>query len=182
MLDSIKGVVLEAKKDEISVDVRGFGILVNAVMESGIPTVGDEIFLYTYLSITQNGVNIYGFENKSERELFKTVVKVPNVGPKTAFSLISGLGGAGIRRALDENNPETISRVKGIGSKTAKRIILELKDKLELEPRKEFDEARKALLSLGFSSSEADQAIREVTKGSDYLPVDEIVKKVLKEA
>jgi Holliday junction DNA helicase RuvA len=181
MLESIKGVVSNIEKEKISVNVGGFGFLVNAIMESGLPTVGDEIFLYTYLSITQNGVDIYGFENKSERELFKTLMKVPNIGPKTAFSLIIGLGSSGIRRALDEDNPDPIMKVKGIGSKTAKRIILELKDKLKLAPRKEFEEAKKALITIGYSPREADEAISEVVKDADYLSVDEIVKKVLKE-
>jgi Holliday junction DNA helicase RuvA len=181
MLESIKGVVSDIEKEKISINVGGFGFLVNALLESGKPAVGDEIFLYTYLSITQNGVDIYGFENKSERELFKTLMTVPNIGPRTAFSLMVGLGSGGIRKALDEENPEPITRVKGIGSKTAKRIILELKDKLKLAPRKELEEAKKALITIGYSSKEADEAINEVMKDADYLSVDEIVKKVLKE-
>jgi Holliday junction DNA helicase RuvA len=181
MLESIKGIVLEVEKEKISINVGGFGFLVNAFMESGIPTIGDEISLYTHLAITQNGLDIYGFENKTERDLFRTIIKVPNIGPKTAFSLMLGLGGSGIRKALDANDPEQISKVKGIGSKTAKRIILELKDKLKLAPRKEFEEAKKALIAIGYSSKEADQAISEAVKDADYLSVDEIVKKVLKE-
>jgi len=181
MLESIKGVVLDIEKDKISVSVGGFGFSINTVMESETPTVGDEIFLYTHLSINQNGVDIYGFENKLEKELFRTIIKVPNIGPKTAFSLMLGLGGSGIRKALDANDPEPISKVKGIGSKTAKRIILELKDKLKMAPGKEFEEAKKALISIGYSSKEADQAIYEVVKDEDFLSVDEIVKKVLKE-
>lgn len=181
MLESIKGIVLDIEKEKISVNVGGFGFLVNTVMESGVPTIGDEISLYTHISITQNGVDIYGFENKTERDLFRTIIKVPNIGPKTAFSLMLGLGGSGIRRALDANDPDPISNVKGIGSKTAKRIILELKDKLKMAPAKEFEEAKKALISIGYSSKEAEQAIYEVVKNADYLSVDEIVKKVLKE-
>jgi Holliday junction DNA helicase RuvA len=181
MLESIKGVVLEVEKEKISINVGGFGFLVNAFIESGIPTIGDEISLYTHMSITQNGVDIYGFENKTERDLFRTIIKVPNIGPKTAFSLMLGLGGSGIRKALDANDPEQISKVKGIGSKTAKRIILELKDKLKMAPAKEFEEAKKALISIGYSPKEADQAICEAVKDTDYLSVDEIVKKVLKE-
>jgi Holliday junction DNA helicase RuvA len=181
MLESIKGIVLDIEKEKISVSVGGFGFLVNTVMESGAPTIGDEISLYTHISITQNGVDIYGFENKTERDLFRTIIKVPNIGPKTAFSLMLGLGGSGIRRALDANDPEPISNVKGIGSKTAKRIILELKDKLKMAPAKELEEAKKALISIGYSSKEAEQAIYEVVKNADYFSVDEIVKKVLKE-
>jgi Holliday junction DNA helicase RuvA len=181
MLESIKGIVIDVEKGKISVNVGGFGFLVNAVLESETPTVGDEIFLYTHLSINQNGFDIYGFENKTERELFRTILKVPNIGPKTAFSLMQGLGGGGIRRALEASDPEPISKVKGIGSKTAKRIILELKDKLKLAPKKEFEEAKKALTAIGYSSKEAEQAICEVMKDTDYLSVDEIVKKVLKE-
>jgi Holliday junction DNA helicase RuvA len=180
MLESIKGVVLNVEKEKISVSVGGFGFLINVFIESAIPTVGDEIFLYTHMSLTQNGVDVYGFENRSERDLFRTIIKVPNIGPKTAFSLMIGLGGSGIRRALEANDPEPISRVKGIGSKTAKRIILELKDKLKLAPAKEFEEARKALISIGYSSKEADQSISEVVKDGEYLSVDEIVKRVLK--
>jgi Holliday junction DNA helicase RuvA len=180
MLESIKGVVLNVEKEKISVSVGGFGFLVNTFMESEIPTVGDEIFLYTHLSLSQNGVDIYGFENRTERDLFRTIIKVPNIGPKTAFSLMIGLGGSGIRKALEANDPEPISRVKGIGSKTAKRIILELKDKLKTAPAKEFEEARKALISIGYSSKEADQAISEVVREGEYLSVDEIVKRVLK--
>ena len=181
MLESIKGIVLDIEKEKISVNVGGFGLLVNTVMESGVPTIGDEISIYTHMSITQNGVDVYGFENKIERDLFRAIIKVPNIGPKTAFSLVLGLGGSGIRRALEANDPAPISSVKGIGSKTAKRIILELKDKLKMAPAKEFEEAKKALISIGYGSKEAEQAIYEVVKNTDYLSVDEIVKKVLKE-
>lgn len=181
MLESIKGVVLAVEKDKISLSVGGFGFLINTITESNPPNTGDEIFLYTHLSINQNGVDIYGFKNKLERELFRTIIKVPNIGPKTAFALFQGLGGSGIRKALNNNDTALISKVKGIGSKTAKRIILELKDKLKVKPDKGFEEARKALISIGYSSKEAEQAIYQVTKEKDYLSVDEIVEKVLKE-
>ncbi len=181
MLESIKGVVLDIEKNKINVSIGGFGLLVNAVLENEKPIIGDEIFFYTHLSISQNGIDIYGFENKSERELFRALIKVPNIGPKTAFSLMLGLGGHGLRKALEDNDPNPISKIKGIGSKTAKRIILELKDKLKTSPTKEAEEAKKALISIGYSSKEADQAICEVIKEEEYLSVDEIVKKVLKE-
>ncbi len=181
MLESIKGVVLEVEKYKISLSVGGFGFSINTVMESGPPNTGDEIFLYTHLSISQNGIDIYGFKNKLERELFRAIIKVPNVGPKTAFVLFTGIGSSGIRKALDNNDHALISKAKGIGSKTAKRIILELKDKLKMTPGKGFEEARKALIAIGYSSKEAEQAIYEVTKEEDYFSVDEIVEKVLKE-
>jgi Holliday junction DNA helicase RuvA len=181
MLESIKGVVLEVEEDKISLSVGGFGFSINTVIGNDPPDTGDEIFLYTHLSINQNGVDIYGFKNKLERKLFRAIIKVPNIGPKTAFSLFTGLGSSGIRKALDNNDHALISKVKGIGSKTAKRIILELKDKLKMSPDKGFEEAKKALMSLGYNSKEAEQSIYQVTKEEDYLSVDEIVEKVLKE-
>lgn len=181
MLESIKGVVLEVEKHKISLSVGGFGFSVNTVLEGGYPNTGDEIFLYTHLSINQNGFNIYGFKSKLERELFRAIIKVPNVGPKTAFALFTGIGSGGIRKALDSNDHALISKAKGIGSKTAKRIILELKDKLKMAPGKGFEEAKKALVSIGYSPKEAEQSIYEVTKKEDYLSVDEIVEKVLKQ-
>lgn len=181
MLESIKGVVLEVEKDRISLSVGGFGFSINTVIESTPPDIGDEIFLYTHLSISQNGIDIYGFKNKLERELFRAIIKVPNIGPKTAFALFAGLGSSGIRKALDNNDLVLISKVKGIGSKTAKRIILELKDKLKMAPNKGFEEAKKALIAIGYGPKEAEQAIYQVTKEEDYLSVDEIVGKVLKE-
>ncbi len=180
MLESIKGIIMEVGEDRITVDVNGFGLSVYTPFKNKSRIIGNEIFLYTYLSITQSQMVLYGFEKKEGRDLFKTIIKVPNVGPKTAFSLMSGLGTSGIKKALADNDPEPISKVKGIGSKTAKRIILELKDKLEFAPKKELKEAKKALIALGFQSWEADNSILKVLKDSGELTADEIVERVLK--
>ncbi len=180
MLESIKGTILGKTEGKIVVDVNGFGFEINTPLKNASCNTGDEISLYTYLSITQNGVELYGFKEKESRDLFKTIIKVPNVGPKTALSIISGLGIPGIKNALSNNDPLPISRVKGIGSKTAKRIILELKDRLKLTTKKAPEEARKALMHLGFLAEEADHYIEKVLKDSEDLTSDEIVKRVLK--
>ena len=180
MLEYIKGKIQDILEDRIIVDVNGFGMGINFYSNKNSPSIGDDIALYTYLSITQNGVDLYGFREKEEKKLFRSIIKVPNVGPKTAFSLMSGLGLKGLKKALSNNDPQSISRVKGIGKKTAKRIILELKDKLELEPKIECQEARKALIRLGFSPSEADKSINEILQQTEDLSPDEIVERVLK--
>ena len=180
MLESIKGKILKKIEGKVLIDINGFGLLVNTPTGDELLKEGDEIFLYTYLSITKNGVELYGFLKYDTRELFKTIIRVPNVGPKTALSIISGLGIKGIKRALSNNDPEPISRVKGIGSKTAKRIILELKDSLKLETGKESIEARKALIKLGFLAEEANRFILKILKEDEELSSDEIVERVLK--
>ncbi|MCK4571889.1 Holliday junction branch migration protein RuvA [candidate division WOR-3 bacterium] len=180
MLESIKGKILKKMEGRITVDVNGFGLMVNTPLKNDSFNPGDEILLHTYLSITKNGVELYGFKEHEGRELFKTIIKVPNVGPKTALSIISGLGFPGIKKALSNNDPEPISRVKGIGSKTAKRIILELKDSLQLTIKKKGDEARKALMKLGFLSEEANRCIERVLKEKEDLSSNEIVERVLK--
>ncbi len=180
MLESIKGRVLEKTEGKIIIEVNGLGLEVNTPLKNDPYGKGAEIFLYTYLSITQNGVEIYGFKEQEGRNLFKTLIKVPNVGPRTALSIISSLGIPRIKKALSEDDPLPISTVKGIGSKTAKRIILELKDRLKLTTKKAPEEARKALMRLGFLAEEAARSIENVLKDSDDLNSDEIVKRVLK--
>ncbi|MCK4225888.1 Holliday junction branch migration protein RuvA [candidate division WOR-3 bacterium] len=180
MLESIRGQILSIGEGRMTIDVNGFGLEVNTPLKNLSCKTGDEISLHTHLSITQNGIELYGFKEREGRDLFKTIIKVPNVGPKTAFCIISGLGIEGIKKALENNDPEPISRVKGIGSKTAKRIILELKDRLKLTTQKAPQEARKALMHLGFLAEEADRSIEKVLKGSAILTPEEIVERVLK--
>ncbi|MCK4420321.1 Holliday junction branch migration protein RuvA [candidate division WOR-3 bacterium] len=180
MLASIKGVLLEKGKDWVIVDVNGFGLQVYTPDRNGPYKIGDDIFLHTHLAITKKGVELYGFKDREGRELFKMIIKVPNVGPKTAFLLLSGLGINGIKKALSNDDPDLIARVKGMGAKTAKRIILELKGKLMLTPKEGSEEVRKALMQLGFSAEEAERSIQKVLKELPELTSNEIVERILR--
>lgn len=180
MLDMIEGSVKEVNKETVLIDVGGFGLRVFVTNAMDTYNRGDMISIHTYLSITQNGVDLYGFREKNERELFKMIIKVPNVGPRTAFSLLKGLNLENIREALSNDDPAPFARVKGIGKKTAKRIILELKGKLKLTPERDFEEVIKALVNLGFSKEEAEFSINKVLKEEKKLSPDEMVERILK--
>jgi Holliday junction DNA helicase RuvA len=185
MIARLRGKPVGSTPDGLVLDVGGVGYLVAAT-----PSVlrhangADEITVETYLHVREDTMQLYGFADRAERELFVQMLTVNGIGPKVALAIVSGSPAEELRRAIVREDTARFMAIPGIGKKTAERIVLELKEKMSaaVEPGVVGDtdlEARDALVSLGYSLVEAEQALRDVDPG---LAPEERVRLALKRA
>lgn len=146
--------------------------------------------LFTYVHITENAHTLYGFADLAEKELFRELISVSGVGAATARMMLSGMKPDEIVRAMVQGNARQLESIKGIGRKTAERLVLELRDKLSRQLNDTLlpsnasspveTDALNALISLGISRPNAQQALQKVMANSDHLKVEELIKQALK--
>jgi Holliday junction DNA helicase RuvA len=167
MISFLRGLVQHLGDGELVLEVGGVGLSVtvpNAVLEEA-PAIGQPMFLYTYFVVRDASLSLYGFSTVEQRELFELLLQVNGVGPKLAIAVLSHLSPDMIRSSVANNQPEVLSRVPGVGKKTAQRIIFHLKDRLaapleEVGPPSELDsEVLSVLTALGYSLIEAQSAL-----------------------
>jgi Holliday junction DNA helicase RuvA len=178
-----------ATRDEqtLVLDVGGVGYLVSATRSAlRKARQADEVTLETYLHVREDTMQLYGFSEAEERELFEHLLSVSGVGPKVALSIVSGSSPAELRHAIAVEDTARFQAIPGIGKKTAQRVVLELKEKLGAEAvgapvstGKEDVLAREALLELGYSIAEAERALSETDPD---LPPEERVRRALQAA
>ena len=174
MIAYIKGIVTEKNTDSIIVECSGLGYEVFTCGRD-IQSVSktDEILIYTYLRISDDAHTLYGFLNKDDLLMFKKLLGISGVGPKAALSIMSTLGSFDLKMAIVSDDYKAISSAQGIGPKIAKRIILDLKEKVDLDNITSIEseatinngvqaEVAEALTSLGYSSSEAYKVLRSI--------------------
>jgi Holliday junction DNA helicase RuvA len=172
MIASIHGQVEAVASDHLIVRVGGVGVCVfvpTTVFEH-VDGVGRGITLYTHLVVREDALTLYGFPNEDECALFTTLLSVSGVGPRLALSILSTLSLNLLHRAIAHGEPETLARVPGIGRKTAKKLVFELKDKLKLDKAMPTLEALSdtdadvidALIALGYSIVEAQAALQSI--------------------
>ena len=193
MIDFVKGRLVKKDPTHVVIDVNGIGyrVLISLNTFSEIKD-REDIFLNTYLHIKEDAHTLFGFSQESEKQMFLLLISINGVGPSTALMMLSSLSSEEIRQAILTENVVTIKSVKGIGAKTAQRIILELKDKVakiggEIEggslPGHNTlkNEALSALTTLGIGRLVAEKQIESIFKsqGTD-LSLEELIKKVLK--
>ena len=187
----IKGTLVQKSDNYIVVDANGVGYMIytslNGMQNAG--EVGKKITIYTYLHVREDVMDLFGFTTIEEKNMFMQLISVSGVGPKAALSILSVTTPAKFAVAVITNDVKTITKASGVGPKMAQRVILELKDKmktdeLEIDLEDESDdilsdnrsEAISALVVLGYSSNDAQKAV----KGIDgTLSVEEIIKKAL---
>ena len=188
MIGFLKGTVEELTESLAVVDVNGVGYEVNigSGTASEINNTKDEIKLFTYMSVKEDSMTLFGFLHKEELELFKLLIKVNGIGPKGAQAILSVMSVSDLRFAILTGDAKSISRAPGIGGKTAQKLILELKDKVSDSIGEdssyisggssapalitdERSEAAEALIALGYSSQEAYKAVKacDVPEGAD---------------
>ena len=168
-------------------DVGGVGYLVSATRSAHRSArKAEEVTLETYLHVREDTMQLYGFAEAEERELFEHLLSVSGVGPKVALAIVSGSSPAELRHAIAAGDTACFQAIPGIGKKTAQRVVLELKEKLDADgvdvpipTGKEDVLAREALVELGFSLLEADKALAETDPD---LPPEERVRRVLQAA
>ena len=187
----IKGTFVQKNDNYIVVDANGVGYMIYTSLNSMQNTgeIGKKITIYTYLHVREDVMDLFGFTTIEEKNMFMQLISVSGVGPKAALSILSVTTPAKFAVAVITNDVKTITKASGVGPKMAQRVILELKDKmktdeLEIDLEDESDdilsdnrsEAISALVVLGYSSNDAQKAI----KGIDgTLSVEEIIKKAL---
>lgn len=197
--------ILDEKRDLLAViDVGGIGYNVNisAYTADRLPSKGEAVKLYTYMSVREDAMNLYGFLTRDELEFFKLLISVSGIGPKGGQAILSVMTPDDLRFAILSGDSKAISKAPGVGKKTAERLVLELKDKISsddilagkaggstdaLAGGKGIDEpqneAVEALVSLGYGLSEASKAVRTVISASEVNAEDTeaILKLALKE-
>jgi Holliday junction DNA helicase RuvA len=185
MIARLRGKPVARTPEGLLLDVGGVGYLVAATTGALRKADGAaEVTVDTYLHVREDVLQLYGFADAAERELFVQLLSVNGVGPKVALAILSSATAADLRRAIAREDTARFQAIPGIGKKTAERIVLELKERLgtvvEAVPRAGGDLlARDALVELGWTVADAERALAQV---DPELPVEEQVRLVLKEA
>ncbi len=191
MYEYIKGKIAESNPTHAVIDVNGVGYLLQISLNTFSRLEGKtEAQLFIHENIREDAFSLYGFAEPSERDLFRHLISVSGIGANTARMMLSSLSPEELRGAILTDNVNTIKGVKGIGAKTAQRVIVDLKDKLSKEPidQKIFaeqdntirDEALSALVMLGFAKAAAQKALDKLLAQSPGLKVEELIKQALK--
>lgn len=200
MISYISGPLTEVEEDVIVVEggAVGYNIHVPLSLLEQLPPLGSQVRIYTYLKVQEDAMTLYGFGSRHDLKMFKQLLGVNGVGPKGALAILSALNPADLRLAILSGDAKAISKAPGIGLKTAQRLILDLKDKVNMEdvlpslaedaPAREAKqaglgpaakEALDALVALGYSPMEAAKAVRRVD-AAESMTSEEVLKASLR--
>lgn len=201
MYSYMKGELVEVLDDAIVLEVHqiGYHIHIPASIIDKISGTGQTLKIYTYLHVKEDAMKLYGFLTRDDLKVFKLLLGVSGIGPKGALAILTVMSPDDLRFAVLGEDAKTISKAPGIGTKTAQRLILELKDKLDLQETFEAklsqtsqdagdgssvsgikNEAAQALAALGYSAAESLKAVNAVEL-SDKMTVEELLKKALRQ-
>jgi Holliday junction DNA helicase RuvA len=171
MIGRLAGRLVAKHPPQILVDVHGVGYEVDVPMSTlyQLPSAGSDVSLLTHLIVREDAHQLYGFATEPERTLFRKLLKISGVGARTALAVLSGMSVSDVKQAVTEQDSGRLTRIPGIGKKTAERLLLELKDKLDLAVAAAPAEAPpasgdivNALLALGYNDKEAQFAVRNL--------------------
>jgi len=195
VIGRLVGYIVEKIPPELMLDVNGVGYELTASMTTfyELPAIGEKVTLYTHFQVKEDSQSLYAFKSKGERALFRILIKVNGIGPKMALSVLSSMSSDELIANVQESDVTALTRIPGVGKKTAERLIIELRDKLgqaakndlfstpevlrqvQADPRQE---AEAALISLGYKSQEAAKAIAKVPVSSDSS--EQVIKAALR--
>ena len=204
MIRFIKGTLAQISEGEIVLEHQGMGfaIFIPGSFMQELPSIGEELTVYTYLNVREDAMQLFGFLTQEDLEVFKLLITVNGIGPKAALSILGVMGAYDLKYAVMADDAKAISKVPGIGPKTAGKLILELKDKLSLddlftgdigndsgdviisadtskEQNSVIKDAIEAFVVLGYPKTDATKAVRAVDM-TIPLEVDELLKQSLK--
>jgi Holliday junction DNA helicase RuvA len=194
MIGRLRGIIIEKQAPDLVLDVQGVGYEVAAPMSTfcHLPALEQEVSLYTHLVVREDAQLLYGFATIRERLLFRSLLKVNGVGAKLALTILSGSDVDDFARSVQEGDAASLTRLPGVGKKTAERLIIEMRDRLKevsgamgLKPVTSEaailagakDEASEALVALGYKPAEADKMIRAVD--GENLTTAELIRQAL---
>lgn len=175
MIGRIAGRLLVKQPPQIIVDVNGVGYEIDVPMSTlyQLPAAGEPVTLYTHLAVREDAHQLFGFATEAERSLFRQLIKISGIGARTALSVLSGMSVAELHEAVSAKDGGRLTKIPGIGKKTAERLLLELKGKLGADlgvsgtsAQDSNSDILNALLALGYSDKEAALALKQVPAGS----------------
>lgn len=198
MVTYIRGELITIEEDKVIVDVGGvgFGIYMPGTAMNLLPPTGEEVRLHTYMNVREDAIQLFGFLTRDDLKVFKLLIGVSGIGPKGGLSILSRLSPDDLRFAVMAGDAKAIATAPGIGKKTAEKLIIELKDKLNIEDvlNKSSDtekgvalhstnevqaEAVQALTSLGYGNTESMKAVKKVPLAEE-MTVEDVLKQALK--
>lgn len=191
MIGFLRGVLLEKEEPNLTIEVNGIGYEVQIPLNSfyRVPQIGKEISLHIHFVVREDGQFLYGFIDKEERSLFRALIKVNGVGPKMALAILSAMEPNVFVRHVLNNDPDALEHIPGVGAKTARRLIIEMRDKvnewkninvaIDTKAGAAVNDALSALIALGYKPHEARRAL--VKHQDKELPSEELVRLALKE-
>lgn len=197
MIAYVQGIIEDVSEDNVVIDIGGLGynVRISCDTASKLPGIGEEVRLYTYTCVREDAFLLYGFLSKKDLQIFKQCISVNGIGPKGALGILSVMDADSLRYAIMSGDVKAISKAPGIGARTAERLILELKDKIQIDdtliskeientasycidnPQKK--EAIEALVSLGYGQTESIKAVNAVD-GIGNMDSGSILKAALK--
>lgn len=198
MIASLRGVLQYKGENSIILDVGGVGYEVHITVGGflALPSLDGELFLHIYSHIKEDGFTLFGFFSMVEKETFQTLLQVSGIGPKLAVAVLSAMAPAEFSRAILADNLTVLTKISGVGKKTAERMCLELKDKVAFIPSTETDQVASAvapgsddltmdgisaLMNLGYPEANATEAVSQVVAGSEKsLGLQELIRQALR--
>lgn len=191
MIGYLTGKIISKKPTQILLDVNGVGYIINisiSTFEKLVDT-NETVSLFTYLSVKDVSLDLFGFFTLAEKEMFELLIGVSGVGPKSAQSILSGIQIDDLREALKIGDLSRLIAIPGIGRKTGERLLVELRDKVESlaetigalpdETYNVKNDAVNALTQLGYNHKTAERTIRELLSGAPNLTIEELIKEAL---
>lgn len=199
MISYLRGTLAAFEEDKIIIDVGGvgYGVFMSGQAMGRLPAVGNEVKIHTYLNVKEDAMQLYGFLSRDDLTVFKLLIGVNGIGPKGGLGILAALSPDDLRFAVLSGDVKAICAAPGIGKKTAEKLILELKDKLNLEDTLDRiaseagsvagtesqsqiqSEAVQALVALGYGSTEALRAVRQV-ETEESMETEDVLKLALK--
>lgn len=191
MIHHLKGQLVEKNPTNVVIDCNGVGYFVHISLHTfSLLPVSEAVHLYTHLQVKEDSHTLYGFREKSEREIFRLLISVSGVGASTARTMLSSLDPQQIMEAIASGDAATIQSIKGIGAKTAQRVILDLKDKIMKvfgldevsapQSNTNREEALSALETLGYTRKQSEKVIDKIVKTAPDSTVESLIKLALK--
>jgi Holliday junction DNA helicase RuvA len=195
MIGFLRGKLLVKQPPVLLIDVNGVGYEVEAPMTTfyDLPETGSEITLHTHLVVREDAHTLFGFLRLSDRALFRALIKISGVGPRMALAILSGMSADAFVRCIQDSNTAALTRVPGVGKKTAERLVIELRDNIgkagvagadvsasSTSPANAVEEAVSALIALGYKPPDASRMVRGID--SKDLGVEEIIRRALQTA
>lgn len=192
MIAFVQGTLVQKSPTSIIVQTHGIGFQLFIPLSSyeALGDIGSDVHVLTYLHVREDAMQLYGFSSEAERDLFQKLISVSGIGPRTAQGILSGVSAEEFKRAIATQNIDVIKSAPGIGKKTAERLILELKDKIEsldeaasvqAPSSKNGEEAMLALITLGYKQNRAQELVSQAIKADPALSVEDIVKQSLRQ-
>ena len=187
MINYIEGRLVEKNEAVVVVDFGGLGYEINVSSNTinALPYLNEVCKILTYMQVKEDGIALFGFANREEKEMFMKLISISGIGPKVAIGILSGLSLSDLIIAISKQDIKMLCTIKGLGKKTAERVLLELKDQVfttNAEPttinQTAIDEATEALISLGVGKNEAYRLARD--NATEGLSVEEIITKALR--